>query len=176
MIALIGIGCVLEITRILSTITDDTSTIVSTSFDNTHVDSYNNNIRAIHQSTISFNTETATRAGNNDVDNNESYTYNAMIYNICKSSTSTNYIGLIISQDGEHIPLHDAVSNVVPILNAEYDLTHTTHNVSSSEIDNLYRHCKEKDHKDNTHEYGVGMCFFPVWGGFVRSCDIWEKV
>ena len=77
----------------------------------THVNSYNNNIRAIHQSTISVNTEAATRAGNNDVDNNESFTY-TMIYNICKSITSTNYIGLIIFQDGEHLPLHDAVRGV----------------------------------------------------------------
>ena len=113
------------------TITNDTSTVVSTSFDNTNVNSYTNNIKAIHQSTISFNTEAATCAGNNDVDNNESFTYNTMIDNICKSITSTN--GLIISQDGEHIPLHDAVSNVVPILFNESDLTRTTRNVSSWE-------------------------------------------
>ena len=89
------------------------------------------------------------------MDNNESFTYNTMIDYICKSITSTNYIGLIISQDGEHIPLHDAVSNVAPILCNESYLTRTTRNVSSLESDNFYQHCKEDDHKDNTHEYGV---------------------
>ena len=142
------------------TITNDTSTVVSTLLDNTHVYSYNNNIRAIHQSTISFNTEATTRAGNNDVDNNESFTYNTMIYNICKSITSTNYIGLIISQDGEHIPLNDAVSNVVPVLYNESDLTRTTRNVSSLESDDFYQHCKEDDHKDNTHEYGTDRSMY----------------
>ena len=65
------------------TITNDTSTVVSTSLDKTHVNSYTHNIKAIRQSTISFDTESATRAGNNDVDNNESFTYNTMIDNVC---------------------------------------------------------------------------------------------
>ena len=61
-----------------------------------------------------------------------------------------------IYQDGEH--LLDNVSNNTSILNAEYD--HTTHNVSSLESDNLYRHCKEEDHKDNTHEYGIDRSMY----------------
>ena len=56
---------------------------------------------------------------------------------------------LITCVDGEHIPLHDAVRYVVPILCNESDPTHTTHNVLSLENDNLY-------HKDNTqHECGI---------------------
>ena len=132
-------------------------------------------MKEIHQSTISFNTEAAICARyieDSDVDNNESLTLSTMIGNICESITSTSYIGLIttsaeegmedgISQDGEHhIQSLDIVSNDIPILYDENDLTHTTHDISSLEIDHSYRYCNEENDKDNTHEYGIDRSMY----------------
>ena len=128
------------------TITND---VINTSFNNTHVISYTNNMKAIHQSTISFNTKAAIRARyieDSDVDNNESFTLSTMIGNICESITSTNYIGLIttsdeedmedgISQDGEHhIQSLDIVSNDIPILYDENGLRSKTYNTRYLEL------------------------------------------
>jgi len=97
-------------------------------------------------------------------------------YVIAETESETE--GQMVDNSSETAKAMASTSTVVKessaklVSNAPTTHSHKEDEDETAQIHSLSGALSTNSHKEDEHE----MCFFPVWGGFVRSCDIREKV